>query len=589
MNPAATDERGGYFLYPTPRHIEHRPGRYTPADHEPQPVTAVDPGRVPQPQGYRLSINTDGIEIVGHDAAGVFYGQQTLKQLTQTRPNAADPALPCLTVEDWPDLSARGYLLDVSRDRVPTMDHLRQVIDTMAGLKLNQLQLYTEHTFAFRGHESVWQDASPLTPEQIKELEAYAAPRFIDLVPCQNVFGHLHHWLTKPAYRELAECPDGWDTPWGYRSPEPFSLNPGDPRSFDLSRDMIRQLADTSGSGLFNICCDETMDIGQGRSHDRVQREGRAAVYLDYLTRLCEEVHSHRKTPMFWGDIVLHHPELIERLPGDAVLLNWGYEAKHPFDQQSQTFAEAGVRFYVCPGTSGWCTLTGRGHNAVENLRAGAEAAVRHGAEGYLITDWGDYGHWQPYPVCLPGLVYGAGVAWNYELHADAAPLAAAISQAAVGDPADAVGQLIWDASNVYQLSDAKLFNATWWFQYLRSPDRAMEPVSETDAQNVAEAFESLDEKIDGHLSNDAAARPLLEELSWSVRVSAWAARQTAEGIRRGSFENSDAKASPAFAELLEEYRRLWLRRSRPGGLEASVEKLARPHVESPETARAPF
>ncbi len=579
------DEPPVLFLFPAPRSLTRSGAVLSPVPAEADVRTRVDPSVAEHPQGHRLTIDASGVEVVGHDDAGVFHGRQTIRQLLA----GARGGLPHLVIEDHPDLAVRGYLLDVSRDRVPTMAELRKLIDRLAGLKINQLQLYTEHTVAFAGHEAVWKDASPLTFEELAELEAYAAEHFIDLVPCQNVFGHLHHWLTTPGYEDLAECPDGWDTPWGHRSEEPFSLNPGDPRSLELSEDLIGQLATHSGSKLFNIGCDETMDVGQGRSRERVEREGRAAVYADYLGKLCRAVASHGKTPMFWGDIVLGHPELIGQVPADAILLNWGYEAEQPWEKQSATFRDAGVRFYVCPGTSGWCTITGRGRNATENLRRGAEAAIAYGAEGFLNTDWGDHGHWQPAPVSLPGLVYGAGVSWNLAGNADTDRLPAAIAQCLVGDSTDGLGKLVWDLSNVYLTSEGTVFNATWWFQYLRSPDEAMTPVSRGDAQRAIAAFDQLSSALHAYRPCGEEASLVADELNWCVQIARWAAERTAEGIERGSFENTEEKASPGFARLVDRHRELWLRRCRPGGLGASVAKLQKPWTDAQQEARSPF
>ena len=64
----------------------------------------------------------------------------------------------------------RGYMLDVSRDKVPTMSTLRQIVDLLKVCNYNQLQLYMEHSFRYSGHEAVWRDASPLTPAEIREL-----------------------------------------------------------------------------------------------------------------------------------------------------------------------------------------------------------------------------------------------------------------------------------------------------------------------------------------------------------------------------------------------------------------------------------
>ena len=94
-----------------------------------------------------------------------------------------------LQIDDKPDFANRGVMLDISRDKVPTMETLYKQIDILAECKINQIQLYTEHTFAYDNHKVVWQNASPMTPEQILDLDQYCRDRHIELVPNQNSFG----------------------------------------------------------------------------------------------------------------------------------------------------------------------------------------------------------------------------------------------------------------------------------------------------------------------------------------------------------------------------------------------------------------
>ena len=127
-------------------------------------------------------------------------------------------------------------------------------------------------------------------------------------------------------------------------------------------------------SRLFNVGCDETFDLGQGKSKASVERQGaRRRVYLDFLLKIHALVQSHGRTMMFWGDIIMHQPELIAELPKDIIAMEWGYEATIPFDKDGALFAKAGVPFYVCPGTSSWCTIAGRTDNCLANLRNAAE------------------------------------------------------------------------------------------------------------------------------------------------------------------------------------------------------------------------
>ena len=107
----------------------------------------------------------------------------------------------------------RGLMLDISRNRVPTIQTLHSLIDALQVLNYNELQLYTEHTFAFAEHKTVWQNASPMTAKEILQLDGYCAERGIELVPNQNSFGHMERWLKHADYKSLAECPEGFMHP----------------------------------------------------------------------------------------------------------------------------------------------------------------------------------------------------------------------------------------------------------------------------------------------------------------------------------------------------------------------------------------
>jgi N-acetyl-beta-hexosaminidase len=190
------------------------------------------------PESYRIKIAQTGIQIEAGGGAGAFYAAMTLRQLARQRPGY----LPVCRIEDTPDFPVRGATMDVSRDKVPQMETLFAWVDRLAEWKVNQIYLYTEHTFAYAGHETVWRDADPMTPAQVLELDAYCKDRFIELVPNQNSFGHFRRFLDHPEYRHLAEAPNGYALSRGRRSPHPYSLHPGDSGSLELLGDLYDQL-----------------------------------------------------------------------------------------------------------------------------------------------------------------------------------------------------------------------------------------------------------------------------------------------------------------------------------------------------------
>ena len=196
--------------------------------------------------------------------------------------------------------AVRGYMLDISRDRVPTMRTLRLIVDILARYRYNQFQLYTEHTFAYEGHEEVWEEADPVTSADVAKLQAYCDMQGVELVPNQNSFGHMERWLTVPKYNPLARYPKGGAiTPWGAVKKFPTTLDPRNPGSIALVEDLFAQLLPNFDSKLVNIGCDETFEIEDPEE------------YFGFLLKVADVARRHGKRPMFWGDIILKHPEKI--------------------------------------------------------------------------------------------------------------------------------------------------------------------------------------------------------------------------------------------------------------------------------------
>ena len=125
------------------------------------------------------------------------------------------------------------------------------------------------------------------------------------------------------------------------------------------------------------------------------------------------------KEMLVWGDVPAVHPELCAELPASVTVCEWGYEDNHPFAERTARLAEAGVPFWVCPGTSSWLSLGGRVDNMIGNIAAAARAGAADGASGILVTDWGDMGHLQQPPVSDPGLAAAAAFGWCADAHAD--------------------------------------------------------------------------------------------------------------------------------------------------------------------------
>lgn len=537
-------------------------------------------------EGYHLRVNENGVIISARRAPGLQYGLSTLVQLISLVTSRGQLALPCLDIEDWPDFEVRGVMLDVSRDKVPTVETLHALVDKLASWKVNQLQLYMEHTFAYSKHEVVWRHASPLDAGEIRALDVYCAARHIELVPNQQSFGHMHRWLVFEPYRALAECPDGFEHPWNWSS-EPYGLCATDPASLEFLEGLYDELLPNFRSRLFNVGLDETLDLGHGRSRAACEARGTERVYLDFLKQVHALLQRRGHRMAFWGDIIVKRPDLLAELPRDAIALEWGYEAEHPFAEHLAAFQRAGLEFHVCPGTSSWNSIAGRTHNAIGNIARAAREGHAAGASGLLTTDWGDNGHLQPLPVSYLGLLLGAGFSWNVsEAHRPfELDVPALLDAHAFYDAASVLGRVAHDLGNAYREAGSLRPNASVLFWSLLKPERLFSPpgVTRETLEHTLSYLERAGEPLPRARPGTADGPLVIEELGQARDLLRFACRL---GIARATLAAPVALAELApraraalkneLGGLIERHRALWVQRNRQGGLDDSARRLER-------------
>ncbi len=520
---------------------------------------------------YRLRISPAGIEVTASDGPGMFHAVTTLCQIIRQSPGA----IPAGEIVDRPDFPVRGLMLDISRDKVPTMETLFSLVDLLADLKVNHLQLYTEHTFAYSAHREVWAEASPMTGEEILVLDAYCRERFIELVPNQNSFGHMSRWLTHARYRDLAECPDGFESPWGF---EPYGLDPSNPACLELLDGLYTELLPHFESTLFNAGCDETFDLGMGRSRELCERVGKGRVYLDFLLKIHRLTTAHAHTLLYWGDIIMQYPALVPELPRDGIALEWGYEANHPFEEHGAQYRKAGVPWWVCPGTSSWNSIAGRTDNCLANIRAAARAGLTHGATGFLNTDWGDNGNWQTLPVSFLGFAAGAAFSWCLDANGTT-DFSRELDTHVFRDRAGVMGTLVRDLGNTYLHEGPLKHNGSVLFYILQNRKDVVEP-RELSAAAIGKAREWVDSSA-SRLAEARMDRPdaalILDEYANTVRLLHYACDH-AHALIDGTLSDRRvmARAHEELRFAIGEYRRLWVCRNRIGGLADSVRRLER-------------
>ncbi|MSR72337.1 MAG: hypothetical protein CK519_00110 [Opitutia bacterium] len=511
-------------------------------------------------ESYYLEIATSGIHLKARDAAGVFYGAQTLRQIFEQNPKA----LPCCEVLDSPDLPIRGFMLDISRCKIPTQSEFRQLIRALARLRVNQFQLYIEHSFAFPGHEEVWQEASPLTPAEIEQLDRECLSLGIELVPNLNTFGHMERWLRHPKYQSMAECPKGWIHPLTQQfKPIPGTLKPDD-ESLKFIGSLLDKYLPHFRSHQVNIGGDEPWELGQGFSKEAVEKKGKHAVYLNHLKKICKLVEARGRTPQFWGDILLEDLNLASEAPVLAMPVIWGYDAGHPFNQQAQRLNALGRSYLIAPGTSTWQSFTGRLENALTNQVEAVSAAIKHQAQGVLITSWGDNGNHQPWPTQWLPLASGLAQAWCFAANQKGDfDKACAILGNLNNEDATLTASVLQHIGRLDSAIQKSIRNKSLTWELLTTSKESLSEILKE--VSLGELNDSLDLLEKGRqLAKGISDECVRSEIILGIDCAT-------AGIRRAQHQPLNSHERD---QLIAEYKRVWLKRARVGGLEESLSNL---------------
>ncbi|MEZ5311160.1 MAG: hypothetical protein R2735_11315 [Microthrixaceae bacterium] len=597
--PSGVDESTP-MVFPVPRVMDVSPtGHFTGVI-----IEGVDPSL--PPQGYEIELSEDRGRFTYADEAGRRYGQLTLQQLGVDRASDSEEAgdtgevgdMPLVHIRDWPDIPVRGFMLDVSRDRVPTRASLERQVSILSVARYNHLQLYIEHTFAYEGHEDVWSGCSPITADDLEWLDKLCARNGIELAANQNCFGHMGKWLAHERYKMMADSPDGAQVSAGF-TVLPTVLAPTE-QNADFVVGLVREQMALLRSETVNIGCDETFELGRGESAARADQIGIVGVYVEHLNRIAQPLLNDGASVLFWGDVIAADPARMADLPeagsesGGITALVWNYDApdaltpelptsvlsildeldidmNSPTDFESRVaFAESDVPFWVSPGTSTWNSFIGRWANARSNLADAAITGRDHGSGGFLVTDWGDNGHHQPPSVSDLPTLYGGAVSWCAESNSEV-DVATVANEFLYRDPAgvigrvlDRVGRLDGETGRVAR-NDSPLFAAMFPHQMHLVGGR-------TDPTKLANTIGELESAIDdlaGAQPECVDARILLEELSVAIGLAHHGALRMAREVDMNCPDDDWLRDD--LGGLIGQYRDVWLERSRPGGLNESI------------------
>lgn len=544
------------------------------------PSAAIRARIVPSlgPQAYRLTVRDGGALIEGGDDDGVFYGAMTLAQLAVRQQSGW--VVPCVAIVDRPALRWRILSDDVSRGPLPTMRYFRERIRTIAAFKMNGYSPYMEHVF-IAPSDPLPAPLDGITPQQLRELDAYAARFHVALIPEQQTFAHMHGALRLETYASAAALPHG------------FLLSPGDPLSDAyLDRVLTAELAALTHPPFFHIGSDETATLGLGHSRDYVERRGLSQAFADHVKAMHRIVAPSGARIVLWDDAIEKDPSIMKLLPSDAVIANYHYDADAPFAEYIQRIASGGFEQMVAPGASNWNEIFPLVNAAIANERGFINAGKSARVLGSFETVWHDDGE-TLYEATWYPVLYAAAASWQSG-DADSAQFADDFASAFFGSTGAAYAHDMLELGAVVRALDAAPYDRTdalfWTPPFDAAADARMAHVDLRAVRLDAEAVERDLYFAAPPLHANAArvaflAARRLDVLARTFQIAAEVRAMYADAIAHAN-DGSDTtlrdlfwcrywmwELRDAYEDLAPLYSAAWRYESRESHLEANLER----------------
>lgn len=297
-------------------------------------------------EGYTLSVSTTEIALRANSGAGLFHGAETLRQLLpatiESAPGQGPWAVSGGQILDHPRYPWRGAMLDVARHFFSVAD-VERYIDEIALYKMNVLHLHLSDDQGWRIAISGWPQLTAVggssevgggpggyyTQEQYSQIVAYAANRYVTVVPEIDTPGHVNAALA--SYANL-NC-DG-TAPALYTGINVgfSSLCVGAPITYQFLDDVIGELASLTPGPYIDIGGDEALSTPP-------------ADYTAFIERVTQMVVAHGKTPVGWAEMGA------AKLPGDAIAEYWNTDDG---GASARIAAAQGVKLVLAPADHGY-------------------------------------------------------------------------------------------------------------------------------------------------------------------------------------------------------------------------------------------
>ena len=297
-----------------------------------------------------------------------------------------------------------GVMLDCSRNGVMKVSEVKHMIDALSKMGYNALELYTEDTFEIKGEPYFGYMRGRYTAEEIKEIDAYAISKGVELIPCIQTLAHFTSLVRHREYRDVLDVND--------------ILLIDEPKTYQLIDKIFKTLAENFSSRLVNIGMDEAHMMGKGKFLDKYGYQDRLEVFVRHLNKVVDIAKKYGFTTHMWSDMFFRlanngepygknikiPQHIIDKIPEDVTLAYWDYYHynKSDYDSMFKTYSEIGAPVWFFGSVWTCCGFVPMWDKVFDTMKPAIESAIEHHIDNIFFCAWGDGGRECSYFASLP-------------------------------------------------------------------------------------------------------------------------------------------------------------------------------------------
>ena len=286
-----------------------------------------------------------------------------------------------------------GTMIDCSRNAVMSVSALKKWIDITSSLGYNTVMLYTEDTYEVDDNPYFGYLRGRYSKAELKEIDAYAISKGMELIPCIQTLAHLNAIKRWPCYSSMFDIDD--------------ILLAGDDNVYKLIDKMFSTLSECLTTKIINIGMDEAHNIGRGRYFDLHGTADRSGLLLEHLKRVSEIGKKYGFTLIMWSDMffrlmtggsyydnVSFSQEIKNKIPDNVQLVYWDYystDKKH-YDKMLESHALLSDDIWFAGGLWTWQGFAPNNDFSLKTTKSAFKSCEEHGIKNIFLTLWGDDG-----------------------------------------------------------------------------------------------------------------------------------------------------------------------------------------------------